>query len=178
MIHSVKNKANVSILKSSFCFRLFFLLSLLSIGNMHAYIKLPHYWQLSQEWIGANCENKWYFILSWRKTFVSIVIRGLVNVSALVQQMLKSVTIFFSSQESGDGPSVRIQHLKMMTQLFSSQSTRCTTTLLFFWAANCGMKLWIYENHIIIWTAGWEVMKVDHRSYRRNFCSCNCKLRL
>ena len=40
MIHSFKNKANVSILKSSFCLRLFFLLSLLSIGNMHAYIKL------------------------------------------------------------------------------------------------------------------------------------------
>ena len=38
MIHSFKNKANVSILKSSFCFppAFFFLLSLLSIGKVHA----------------------------------------------------------------------------------------------------------------------------------------------
>ena len=36
------------------------------------------------------------------------------------------------------------------------------------------LKLWIYKNHICE-LRGEELYKVDHRSYRRNFCICEKK---
>ena len=73
---------------------------------------------------------------------------------------------------------IRSTAYKKTKALTTSWVNKPAASMWLNWFKRMMMKLWVYENHIYKLYMNYGVknyMKDDHRSYRRNFCSCEKK---